>query len=81
MTDKTRYAIAAATFVLTFSTVFHLAMQRQVVDGFPALNPKKAKKAYNRLFLLAIRGKLTETIKQGDDAITAVFLEIYYDLP
>lgn len=73
MTNTAKNITVAVAAVGTFATVFHLSMQAQVVEAFPTIEPKIAKKAYNRLFRKAITGKYAG-IEMTNDNITALFL-------
>lgn len=73
MSNTAKTIVVAVAMVGTFATVFHLAMQAQVVEGFPTIDPKIAKKAYNRLVLKAVSGKYVG-IEMTNDNITELFL-------
>lgn len=80
MNTSIKTAIVFLSAFATFVTVFHLSMQRQIVEGFPMLDPKLAKKAYTVMVRRALAGKMTHVDFTNDDQITTAFLEIYWEL-
>lgn len=71
---KTAIAVAVVAIAVVGATVQMKSLSNQVVERFPDIDPKVARKAYRKMMLKAAAGQYTDAELSDDAAMDKLFL-------